>query len=564
MIDGFAVHDYVRGVRAGTIVACHWVKQAVERHVRDLRDGKSRGLYFDEAAAMRVLEFFSLLTHSKGKWAGTPIVLEPWEQFLLWVIFGWLKANGTRRFKTAYVEIARKNGKSTLAAGVGLYLMMADGEQGAEIYSAATKLDQAKITWIEAARMARRSPMLARRVNIFGDKNPKASACSISIPNTASKFEPLGSDANTTDGLNVHGAIVDEIHAHKNGELWDVLETATGAREQPLMFGVTTAGFDRASLCFQLNEHTQKVLDGAIEDDAFFGIIFTLDKDDDWEDESNWIKANPNLGVSKKLADLREKAERAKQMPSRLNAFLRLELNIWTQASVKWVPWDDWNQCGHPVEWDKLLGRRCYSGLDLSSTLDITAHVLVFPPDNDTDPYIVLTRFWIPADNIHQRVHDDRVPYDYWVKAGWVMSTPGNVIDYEWIFADIDDDAKNYDLVEVAFDRWGAARVVNVLQEKGLTMVEFGQGYASMSPPMRELERLIRSHRIEHGNNPVLKWMADNLVATEDPAGNIKPDKAKSTERIDGMVALIMALDRAMRQPGGAKSVYETRGLIGV
>ena len=561
MIDGFHVHEYVRGVRSGEIVTGHWVKTAVERHVNDLRNGQARGLYFDEEAAMEVLEFFSLLQHSKGKWAGTPIVLEPWEQFCLWVIFGWKKADGTRRFRTAYLEIARKNGKSTLAAGVGLYLLLADHEKGAEVYSAATKLDQAKITWLEAARMARKSPMLAKRVMIFGDKNPKASACNINIPNTASKFEPLGSDANTTDGLNVHGVLFDEVHAHRNGELWDVLETATGAREQPLMFSTTTAGFDRATLCWQLNEHAQKVLDGAQEDDSFFGIIWTLDKEDSWEDEACWIKANPNLGVSKQIDDLREKAERAKQMPSRLNAFLRLELNVWTQSSVKWVPWEDWNLCGHAVDWTKLIGRRCYSGLDLSSTLDVTAHVLVFPPDNEADPYIVLPRFWIPGDNIAQRVHDDRVPYDQWVRTGYVMATPGNVIDYEWIFADIDDDAHDYDLIEVAFDRWGAARVANVLQEKGLTMVEFGQGFASMSPPMRELERLIRSHRIEHGNNPVLRWMADNLVANEDPAGNIKPDKAHSTERIDGMVALIMALDRAMRHQGDGKSVYEGRGI---
>jgi phage terminase large subunit-like protein len=564
MIDDFHVHDYVRGVRSGKIVACHWVKAAVERHVSDLRNGHERGLYFDEAAGHRVLEFFSLLQHSKGKWAGTPIVLEPWEQFILWVVFGWKKSNGTRRFKTAYLEIARKNGKSTLAAGVGLYLLMADGEKGAEVFSAATKLDQAKITWIEAARMARKSPMLSKRVTIFGDKNPKASACSISLPGTASKFEPLGSDANTTDGLNVHAAIVDEIHAHRNGELWDVLETATGAREQPLIFGVTTAGFDRATLCFELNEHTQKILDGADVDDAFFGIIFTLDKDDDWQDETVWIKANPNLGVSKKIEDLREKSERAKQMPSRLNAFLRLELNIWTQSSVKWIPWDDWQQCGHAVEWDKLIGRRCYSGLDLSSTLDITAHVLVFPPEAEGDKYIVLPRFWIPEDNLRQRVHDDRVPYDAWLRAGWIMATPGNVVDYEWIFADIDDDAHDYDLQEVAFDRWGASRVVTVLQEKGLTMVEFGQGFASMSPPMKELERLIRTHELEHGNNPVLTWMADNLVARQDPAGNIKPDKDASREKIDGMVALIMALDRAMRHQGGGQSVYAKRGLIGV
>ena len=571
-MDSLRVEEYIAGVQSGAIVACHWVKLAVQRHLADLRDGAARGLVFDVEAATHVIKFFHVfLKHSKGEWGKggpnngpQPVRLEPWEQFLLWVIFGWKRADGTRRFRTAYLEVARKNGKSLIGSGVALYLLTADSEPSAEIFVAATKIDQAKIVWTESARMCRKSPLLMKRLQIFGDSNPKASACNISMPSTGSKFEPLGSDASTTDGLNIHGVVADEIHAWRNRDLWDKLETATGARRQPLIFAITTAGFDRASLCWELNEYAKKILSGGVPDDSFFACVFTLDDGDDWTDERNWIKANPNIDISKKRSDLREKCERAKNMPAAVNSFLRLELNMWTQSSVKWIPWDDWNQCGHVVEWDKLIGRRCYSGLDLSSTLDITAHVLVFPPDNDVDPYIVLPRFWIPEDNLHQRVHDDRVPYDQWVKMGYMMATPGNSIDYDWIFADIDDDAKDYDLIEVAFDRWGAARVVNVLQERGLRMVEFGQGFASMSPPMRELERLIRSHRIEHGNNPVLRWMADNLVANEDPAGNIKPDKAKSTERIDGMVALIMALDRAIRHQSDGQSVYSTRGLVGV
>lgn len=559
MTPAWQAEQYVDDVLSGKQVACVWIVKACRRHRHDLIHGHERGLHFDEAAAIKVLKFFSILKHSKGEWAGQPITLEPWQQFLIWCLFGWKQADGTRRFRTGYVEVARKNGKSTLGAGLGLYLLAADNEPGAEIYTAATKRDQARICHLESVRMVSASPMLKKRIKAYKDN--------LHIAGTASKYEPLGADSDTLDGLNVHGAIVDEIHAHKTRDTWDKLDTATGSRRQPLMFGITTAGFDRATLCWQLNDYTQRVLDGfetddGYKDDSFFGLIFTLDKDDDWQDESVWIKANPNLNISKKLNDLRRKCERAKVMPSAQNSFLRLELNVWTQSSTKWVPWDEWNQCGHAVDWAGLIGRRAYSGLDLSSTLDLTAHVLVFPPDDADGKYIVLCRFWIPEDNLHKRVHDDRVPYDAWLRAGWLMATPGNVVDYEWIFADIDDDAHDYDLIEIAFDRWGASRVQTVLQDMGLKLVEFGQGFASMSPPMKELERLIRTHQLEHGNNPILTWMADNLVASEDPAGNIKPDKEKSRERIDGMVALIMALDRAMRNAGQGKSVYEDRGLI--
>ncbi len=570
---------YIDDVLNDRVVAGHWVRQACQRQLDDLQHGPERGLWFDQAAAEKVLSFFTILKHSKGKWAGQPLELEPWQQFILWVVFGWKRSDGTRRFRTSYLEVARKNGKSTLAAGIGLYLLTADGEDGAEIYSAATKKDQAKITWSEAARMVRKSPRLVKRLEVYGDRNPKASACNISMPSTNSKFEPIGRDTDSLDGPNVHGAIIDEVHAHKTREMWDLLETATGARQQPLLFAITTAGFDRNSLCWTLNEFTKKILDQVLPPevgDDFFGLIYTLDQDDDWQDESVWIKANPNLGVSKKIEDLRRKCARAMEIPSSQNAFKRLEVDLWTQSETKWVPWDHWGKCGHTIDWDHLRGRACYSGLDLSSTLDITAHVLVFPPETEHDRYIILPRFWIPEENMRRRAHDDRVPYDVWVQQGWIVATSGNVIDYDFIFKDIEADLKVYRLVETAFDRWGASRVTTVLQnDLGYTtdqathkqtsaplLVDFGQGFASMSPPMKELERLIISHGIEHGNNPVLSWMADNLVANVDPAGNIKPDKERSREKIDGMVALIMALDRSMRNSNVRRqSIYETRGL---
>jgi phage terminase large subunit-like protein len=523
-------------------------------------------LRFDVAAADRVLKFFSILHHSKGKWAGQLLKLEPWEQFMLASIFGWKRADGTRRFRTGYIEVARKNGKSLLGAGAALYLLTADHEASAEVYSAATKLAQAKIVWTEAARMARKSPMLRKRLKIFGDLNPKSSSCNINMPATGSKFEPLSADSETMDGLNVSAAIIDEVHAHKTREMWDVLDTATGAREQPLMIGITTAGFDRLSLCGTLNDFTQKVLDRIYDDpvstDDFFGLIFTLDKDDDWQDESTWIKANPNLGISKKWDDIRRKAERAKQMPAAQNSFLRLELNVWTASETKWMPIEHWRKCANPLfSIETLKGRKCYAGLDLSSTIDVTALVLVFPPLKDGEPYLILPRFWIPEENLKQRVHNDRVPYDVWQRAGWLVATPGNVIDYDFIFMQVLQDSKLFAIEELAFDRWGAARVITVLQGMGLTCVEFGQGFASMSPPMKEVERLVLAHQLEHNANPVMTWMADNLVAATDPAGNIKPDKKRSREKIDGMVAMIMGLDRAMRRVKPLTSVYETRGL---
>jgi len=555
----FDIERYVDDVLSGELVACKWVRLACERHVRDLQHGEDRGLWFDERTAKQVLAFFSLCKHSKGEWAGMPLLLEPWQQFVIGSIFGWKREDGMRRFRTGYIEVARKNGKTTaFLAATGLYLLLADGEPGAEVYSAATKRDQARISHAEATRMAKTSPAIRREVNVVRDN--------IHIVDTASKFEPLGADADTMDGLNIHGALIDEVHAHKNAGVWDVLETATGSRRQPLTVAVTTAGFDRQSLCWRLHEYTEKVLSNTIEDDSWFGTIYTIDEGDEWDDEAAWAKSNPNLGVSKKLDDMRRLAAKAKEMPSSLNAFQRLHLNIWTQAETKWVPREHWDACGQAVDAERLLGRTCYGGLDLSSTTDVSAFVLVFPPQADDDAYEVLCRFFVPSDAIHERAKKDRVPYDVWVRQGYITATPGNVIDYEWILHQIDQDMQRYDVLEVAFDRWGASRIMTQLAELGGEdfLVQFGQGYKSMSPPMKELEKLVLSHKVAHGDNPVLTWMADNLVARQDPAGNIKPDKEKSTEKIDGMVATIMALDRSLRHEPPKRSVYEERGLEAV
>lgn len=552
----FAAEEYARGVAEGRIVAPGVVRQACERHLRDLANGRERGLWFDATAAKVACAFFGVLRHWKGEWAGRPVALEPWQQFIVWNLFGWKREDGTRRFRTGYLEVPRKNGKTTLAAGLGLYLAFVDGEPGAEVYSAATKRDQARISHTDATQMVARSAQLRKLVKTVKDN--------LSSTATGSKFEPLGADADTLDGLNVHGALADEVHAWKGRELWDVLQTATGARRQPMMLAITTAGFDRQSLCYQLHDYTEKVNAGLVVDDSFFGMVYGLDPGDDWEDEATWWKANPNLGVSKKLSTMREDAAKAREMTAGLNAFLRLHLDVWTQAATRWIAPETWAACGEwPVDEGRLAGRRCYGGLDLSSIYDVTALALVFPPLRAGEPYEVVTRMWIPEDNLRERVKRDRAPYDAWLRAGWVRATPGNVIDYDFILADVEDLRKRYDIGEIAFDRWGATLVAQQLQEMGGDdwVVEFGQGFASMSPPMKELGKLIASRGLAHGNNPALAWMADNLVAREDPAGNIKPDKERSREKIDGMVALIMALDRATRGGGVRTSVYASRGL---
>jgi phage terminase large subunit-like protein len=447
---------------------------------------------------------------------------------------------------------------------MGLYLLVADGEPGAEVYSAATKREQARIIHSEATRMAKSSPSIRNKVEIVRDN--------IYILDTASKYEPLSADYNSMDGLNLHGGIIDELHAHKTREVYDVLDTATGSRRQPLIFTITTSGYNRDSICYEHHEYTKKILNRIIEDDSWFGIIYTLDRKesqdnendgDDWEDESVWVKANPNLGVSKKWDDMRRKATRAKEMPSALNAFLRKELDIWTQAETKWIPRDHWDACGVAVDPDGLRGRIAYGALDLASSSDICALMYVFPPNTDEDRYQVIRRFFVPEFAMHERTHKDRVPYEAWVRQGHIIATPGNVTDYDFIIDQIDQDMQIYDIKEMAFDPWGSAMIMNKIMDLGGEdfLVQFRQGYKSMSPAMKELERLILEHKIAHGNDPVLNWMADNLVVREDPAGNIKPDRERSTEKIDGMVALIMALDRCTRHEEPPISVYESRGL---
>lgn len=530
------VTTYAQQVLDGAIPAGRLVRLACERHLRDLETGHQRGLWFDNEAATRAIAFFGFLRHSKGEWAGRAFELSPWQEFVVGSVFGWKREDGTRRFRTAYNEVPRKNGKSTLSAGVGLYLAFFDNEPGAEVYAAATKRDQARIVWDEARRMVEATPQLRSRISVL-----TANLHSLA---THSKFEPLGADADTLDGLNIHGAIVDELHAHRTRAIVDVLETATGSRRQPLIWYITTAGYDRTSVCWEHHDYSVKVLEGVIEDDRWFAYIATIDPGDDWRDPSAWAKANPNLGVSVKFDDLETKAARAEQVPGQQNAFRRLHLNEWTEQADRWLDMDVWDAGAVPVDPEALRGRPCFAGLDLSSTTDLTAFVAVFPDDDGG--YDVLCRFWCPAEGIRERARRDRVPYDVWAEQGYLTPTEGNVVDYDHIREEIREFAETYQVVEIPYDRWNATQLVTQLMSDGARMVPFGQGFASMAAPTAELERLIRGGKLRHGGHPILRWMASNVAVEQDPAGNLKPSKRRSTERIDGIVALIMAIGRAM------------------
>lgn len=559
---------YCRDAAAGKIVVSRNVQLACKRHLKDLETAHDRGLYFDPKSAQHALDFFFFLKHSKGEFAGQSFKLEPWQQFIIYCVFGWKRAGGLRRFRNAYVFVARKNGKSTFAAGIALYLFFADGEPGAEVYVAATKKDQARIVFKEAERMRKASPALAKRIQNFRDN--------MSIPNTASKLEPLGADEDTLDGLNVHGAIIDEYHAHKTDKVYEVIDTATGSRRQPLKFTITTAGDNLEGPCYKQHVYCENVLEGIFVDDSLFCFLAGLDREDvvNWHVEKNWKKANPNLLISVKIDDLRDKAQTAKNLPSKLAGFLTKHLNVWVQGGgVKLIRGQDWQQCvGYPLDGidpkilrdqvlAKLVGRRCVAALDLSSKVDLTAYLKLFFP-TDTDPlWIVIPEFFVPSENVAERVSKDRVQYDVWIREGFITATDGNVVDYDVIKSRIIADSKLYQIEEIAFDPWNATDIANQLGKAGATMVEFRQGYASMSDPTKNLEVLVKKQKIAHLGNPVLRWNVNNLVTKEDEAGNIKPDKRRKTEKIDGAVALIMALGRAQFSKGDERSIYEDMGI---
>ena len=551
---------WARAVVAKDVPACRLVILACKRHLRDIKSGHRRGLSWRPEVAQHRIRFFStFLRHSKGEWARRPVELSGWQKFCVGSVFGWKRRDGTRRFRTVYQELPRKNGKSTTLAGVGLDCLICDGEEGAEIYATATKRDQARIIFDEARRMVSTSPELARIVTRF--------KLNLSVDVTNSKFEPLSSDDRTADGLNPHVVLVDELHRHKSRALLDVMDTALGSRRQPLLWIITTAGDDNPESVYATeNDYAVKVLEGTVEDDAHFAFIATIDKGDRWDDPIAWAKANPNLGISVKYDDLERQARKAARSPNALNAFLRLRLNVRTSDAERAIDMETWakNSRGR-FDPDKLVrtdaeGRlikpRCWGGLDLSSKIDITAWVKLFEPD-EAGIMRVACRFWMPADTIEQRADRDRMPYRRWVDEGWIEATPGNVIDHAEIRQAVVGDLERFDLQDVAFDPWNATQLAVECSEHGVNMVEFIQGLRSYTAPTKELQALLADRKLDHGDNPVLRVMASNLKVQRDKNFNEMPHKQHSTGRIDGMTALIMAIGRhTASQAQGDQSIF--------
>lgn len=507
---------------------------------------------FSDKAADKAVRFFErVLVHCDGEWAGVPFELMDWQRDrLIRPLFGTLRDDGLRQYRTCYVEVPRKNGKSELAAGIALYLLFADGEPGAQIYGAASDRDQASIVFRVASEMVRRAPVLPTRSKIVD------STKRILIPASASFYRAIPADAAGSHGFNASGVVVDEVHTQPNRDLIDVLNTSTGARRQPLTFYITTAGYDRNSICYELHDYALKVQSGVIEDPTFLPVVYSAAEDEDWTDPAVWASANPSLGITVKLEYIERECRRAQETPAYENTFRRLHLNQWTRQETRWLPLAAWDECA--AQSGDLDGRLCYGGLDLSSTTDISALVLAFPNDDGTID--VLPWFWIPGENIEERERRDRVPYGLWAQQGYVIPTEGNVIDYGFIRAKINELAARYNIAEIAHDPWNATQLSLDLTGDGVEMIPTRQGYASLSAPTKELLNLVLARKIRHGGNPVLRFMADSCVVTTDAAGNIKPAKDKSTARIDGIVAAIMAVDRCSRNEG--VSVYESRGLV--
>ena len=509
--------------------------------------------HYDAAKADRAVRFIENLCHTKGRWAGKPFWLLPWQEQIIRDIFGIVKEDDTRQFRTAYVEIPKKNGKSELAAAIALYLLYADNEPSAEVYGAAADRQQASIVFDVAKRMVEMTPALLKRSKIMAATKRLVNYSNVGF------YQVLSAEVGTKHGLNVSGLVLDELHAQPNRSLVDVLTKGSGdARTQPLYFLITTAGTDRNSICYEYHTKAKDILEGRRIDPSFYPVIYGLDDDDDWNAEESWYKANPSLGHTITIDRVRDAHREALTNPAEENVFRQLRLDQWVGSIVAWIPEHIYDRGNLPIDLEKLRGRECYAGLDLSSTSDITAFVLVFPPLHDGEKYIVVPHFWLPRETLDLRVRRDHVPYDVWERMGLFHITEGNVVDYNFVRKTINELHTVYNIKEIAADRWNATQLITDLEGDGFTVVPMGMGFKDMSPPMKELYKLILEGQFIHGGNPVLRWMAGNVVAEIDAAENIKPSKKKSTEKIDGIVAWIMARRVIRHEMQG--SVYDEPG----
>ncbi|MEG0513399.1 MAG: terminase TerL endonuclease subunit [Clostridia bacterium] len=513
----------------------------------------------DERKAKRVLKFIECLKHTKGEFHGKPFVLLPWQEKIIRDVFGTVRDDepDKRQYNQVYIEIGKKNGKSELGAALALNMLVNDDEWKGEVYSCAADRQQATIVFDVAVDMVKQSSALSKCVKII------PSTKRMVYEPRGSIYQVLSSEVMTKHGLNVSACVFDELHAQPTRALYDVMTQGSGdARKQPLWFFLTTAGTDRNSICWEVHQKALDILEGRKADPRFYPVVFGLPDNADWQDEKNWYKTNPSLGHTITIDKVRDAYHKALETPTDENMFRQLRLNQWVKQSVRWMPMDKWDENGGIVDPIALEGRACYAGLDLSSTSDLTTLVLVFPPDEDYEPYIVLPFFWLPEETLPLRVRRDHVMYDKWEKQGFIKTTEGNVVHYAFIEKFICELGERYNIREIAYDRWNATMMVQTLENDNFNMIPFGQGFRDMSPPTKELMRLVLEHKLNHGGHPVLRWNMDNCLVRIDPAGNLKIDKQKSTEKVDGAVALVMALDRAMRNGNGGGSVYDGRGLL--
>ena len=516
---------------------------------RDMADGE----YYDELAADKAVKFFELLKHTQGPLAGEVFKLRPEQEWLIREAFGWMRADGKRKYRIIFVEMGRGNGKSQLGAGIAGKLLLADGEADPEVLGASSDRRSARKYCLERLKaMIRVEPRLKAKVDLLRNEIRQKEAVGSGV------YEAVSSDVTSNWGGAPHGIIFDEVHAQPNRELWDALETAMGKRAQPMMWGFTTAGWDRTTLAWELHERTREASLGTIEDSEFLGIVWAADEEDDWTDPEVWRKANPMMGYAFEESFVAGKCQKAQNLPTFQNTFRTMYLSQWVGQQVRFIDMAKWDKCATPTLAPSK--RQAFGGLDLSSSIDLSAFVIAARDPQDPSIVDVYVKLYAPAEGLHERARRDRLPYEVWAREGILTLTPGDTIDQDVIKRDILEAKDTWELTDVSYDRWNASKLVRELQAEGAIMVQMGQGFASMSAPTKELLKLVIDERLRHGGNPHLRAQVSATAALVDAADNVKPDKAGSGQRIDGVVALIMALDGLSRRGRTTrKSVWEDR-----
>jgi len=535
------------------------------RHIEDLKrqNDPSFPYYYDDAVADRAVAVAEMLRQFEGEWFNQPLELSDWEEWdIIRPIFGWLrKDNNLRRYRTAYVEVARGNGKSTIAALVAVILTAADREPSAQVYSAATKEEQARIVWDYARKMVELSPELREEFRVHRN--------ALVNDTLWSSYKPIGRDSKTQDGFSVHGGVVDEYHAHKDSGMFDVLSSGRRSRRQPLLFIITTAGFGLETPCKKESDFAKRLLEGSLQNDQYFAFIATVDDPEKWQDPDEWIKANPNWGISVNVDQFMAEFQEALQLPSKQNGFKTKRLNIWCEQASRWLTREAWLKCGGPVDRYALAGRRCFAGLDLGISRDITSLILAFMDEKDQGdkeanilPKVNLLGFhWVPEGMLWVKKQTDNVDYPTWADQGWIQTTPGDTTRYDYVRKKLNELAREFEIAEIAVDKAHAHQLMTQLADDDLTVVDHSQSMAAMTYPCKTFEELVIQGRLGHGDDPVLAWMADNVAVIKGADDKMKVAKDKSANRVDGITAAVMAVGRLMLSPEPVNNVYESRGI---